>query len=62
MVAYVYGSSPVAWANASTDPRFDLVCPRGTASILCDLDGRWAVPGTGYGDDIETIARAINAR
>ena len=61
MVAYVYTSSPVAWANATTDPRFDSVSPHGVASVLSDLDGRWAVPGTGYGESIETIARAINA-
>jgi hypothetical protein len=61
MVAYVYASSPVAWANATTDPRFDLVSPRGVASVLSDLDGRWSVPGTGYGENIEAIARAINA-
>ncbi len=61
MVAYVYPSSPVAWANATTDPRFDSVSPHGVASVLSDLDGRWAVPGTGYGESIETIARAINA-
>ncbi|HLA81440.1 MAG TPA: glucosaminidase domain-containing protein [Thermoleophilia bacterium] len=61
MVAYVYTSSPVPWANASTDPRFDLVSPRGAAAVLTDLNGRWAVPGTTYGEAIEAIARAINA-
>jgi len=53
--------SPLAWANATTDPRFDLVDPHGVASVLSDLDGRWAVPGIGYGESIETIAKAINA-
>jgi hypothetical protein len=61
MVAYVYTDSPVAWANASTDPRFDFVNPRGTAWVLANLDGRWAVPGIGYGERIEAIARAINS-
>jgi hypothetical protein len=61
MVAYVYTSSPVPWANASTDPRFDLVNPRGAAAVLADLNGRWAVPGTTYGEAIEAIARAINS-
>ena len=61
MVAYVYASSPVSWADANTDPRFDLVYPRGAASVLADLNGRWAVPGTTYGESIEAIARAINA-
>ena len=61
MVAYVYTSSPVSWADATTDPRFDFVYPRGTASVLADLNGRWAVPGTEYGQHVEAIARAINA-
>jgi hypothetical protein len=61
MVAYVYASSPVSWADATADPRFDLVNPRGAASVLADLDGRWAVPGVAYGESIEAIARAINA-
>jgi hypothetical protein len=61
MVAYVYASSPVSWADATTDPRFDLVNPRGAASVLADLNRRWAVPGTTYGESIEAIARAINA-
>jgi hypothetical protein len=60
MVAYVYPDSPVSWAGSMTDPRFDLVNPKGTAVILSDLDGRWAVPGIGYGERIETIARSIN--
>jgi N-acetylmuramoyl-L-alanine amidase len=62
MVAYVYSSSPVAWANSTTDPRFDLVSPRGAASALADLNGRWAVPGTSYGQNIEKIVRSINSR
>lgn len=62
MVAYVYTVSPVAWANSSSDPRFDQVAPRGTAAVLADLNGRWAVPGTSYGQRIEDIARSINAR
>ena len=61
MVAYVYASSPVAWANETVDPRFDLVAPRGAVSVLHDLDGRWAVPGTSYGEAVEGIARAINS-
>ncbi len=61
MVAYVYDWSPVPWADATTDPRFDFVSPRGLASVLADLNGRWAVPGTTYGESIEAIVRAINA-
>jgi hypothetical protein len=60
MVAYVYVSSPVSWANSAVDPRFDMVNPRGVASVLSDLDARWAVPGAGYGERVENIARAIN--
>lgn len=60
MVAYVYPSSPVWWADATTDPRFDFVDPRGVASVLADLNGRWAVPGVMYGENIEAIAWAIN--
>ena len=33
MVAYVYPSSPVTWADANTDPRFDSVDPRGATSV-----------------------------
>jgi hypothetical protein len=61
MVAYVYTDSPVSWADATVDPRFDLVRPRGVASVLADLNGRWAYPGTTYGQSIEAIVRAINA-
>jgi hypothetical protein len=62
MVAYVHQVSPVEWANATTDPRYDFVNPHGAAVVLADLNGRWAVPGTTYGQSIEEIARAINTR
>ncbi|NLO27843.1 MAG: hypothetical protein GX113_06675 [Actinobacteria bacterium] len=60
MVAYVYEESPTAWANVTADPRFDFVNPRGAANVLADLNGRWAVPGSTYGQSIERIALAIN--
>ncbi len=60
MVAYVYLVSPVSWANSQTDPRFDAVVRRGSARVLVDLDGRWAVPGVGYGARIEQHVNAIN--
>lgn len=60
MVAYVFAVSPVSWANAETDPRFQAVNPRGSATVLADLDGRWAVPGVGYGARIEQHVAAIN--
>ncbi len=37
--------------NACVDPRFHLVS-RGVAPTLPDLNGRWAVPGDGYGESI----------
>ncbi len=61
MVAYVYVNDPVQWANSTTDPRYDLVSPRGAAAVLADLNGRWAVPGTTYGQHIEDIVRRINS-
>ena len=43
-------------AQACVDPRFDLV-KRGCALLLEDLNGKWAVPGDGYG---ESIAKMID--
>ena len=40
------------------DPRFDLV-ERGSAVTLQQLDGRWAVPGNGYGDNLLRIIHSI---
>ncbi len=37
--------------NACVDPRFHLVT-RGVAPTVVDLNGRWAVPGDGYGQNI----------
>ena len=41
--------------NACVDPRFDRV-ERGIAPCVEDLNGRWAVPGDGYGQRIVHIA------
>jgi hypothetical protein len=60
LVAYVYPTDMASWTNASVDPRYDKVQPRGTARVLSDLDGRWAVPGLGYGARIENHVRALN--
>lgn len=60
MVAYVFTDSRAPWVNSITDPRYDMVAPRGAARVLSDLDGRWAVPGDGYGAAIERHVRAIN--
>lgn len=39
------------------DPRYDLVA-KGIAPNVCSLNGKWAVPGNGYG---ESIVELINA-
>lgn len=44
-------ASNAALNNTCVDPRFGLVT-RGIAPNLEDLNGRWAVPGTNYGQDI----------
>ena len=49
-------ASTDALVNDCVDPRFSLVS-RGCAPNLEDLNGRWAVPGDGYGQD---ILRMIN--
>jgi hypothetical protein len=61
MVAYVFATDQAAWTNSSTDPRYDKVSPRGIARTLSNLDGRWAVPGDGYGVAIERHVRTINS-
>jgi hypothetical protein len=60
MAAYVYTQDVAAWTNTAVDPRYGAVNPRGVARVLSDLDGRWAVPGTGYGASIERHVAAIN--
>lgn len=60
MVAYVYPADMASWTNPTVDPRYDMVRPRGVARVLRDLDGRWAVPGVGYGERIERHLSALN--
>jgi len=49
---YAYASkAPLPAGKKLLDPRFTLVC-RGIAETWSDLDGRWAVPGNGYGQSI----------
>jgi hypothetical protein len=60
MVAYAYPYDVAPWTNSATDPRYDAVNPRGVAQALRDLDGRWAVPGIGYGSRIERHVVALN--
>jgi hypothetical protein len=39
-------------AHPCVDPRFDAVSPKGKAKKWVDLNGKWAVPGKGYGEEI----------
>ena len=41
------------------DPRFYMV-KRGSAQYLTQLNGKWAVPGVGYGEHIALIARELS--
>jgi len=60
LAAYVFTDDRASWTNPAVDPRYDVVNPRGVARVLADLDGRWAVPGNGYGVTIERHVAAIN--
>ena len=44
--------------NDCVDPRFDLVT-RGSAPYLTGLNGKWAVPGTTYGQDIAAMIERL---
>ena len=44
--------------NPRVDPRFRFVS-RGCAPKTTDLNGRWAVPGTGYGESLNAIVKAV---
>lgn len=44
--------------KARVDPRFSYV-ERGCAPYVTDLNGRWAVPGTNYGQSIISVMNAI---
>ena len=44
--------------NDCVDPRFDLIT-RGIAPNLEDLNGRWAVPGTTYGQDLRAMIERL---
>ncbi len=49
---YAYATkNPLPKGKELVDPRFSLV-PRGVATNWTDLNGRWAVPGTTYGQSI----------
>ncbi len=60
---YAYASkSALPGGKTLVDPRFVLI-NRGVAATWSDLDGRWAVPGVGYGQSIinDYYARAGNS-
>ena len=44
--------------NACVDPRFEKV-ERGVAPCVEDLNGRWAVPGDGYGQLVSSLAARV---
>ena len=51
-------ASKDALVNVCVDPRFNYV-KRCSAPNLVDLNGKWAVPGTGYGETIGNIVEQI---
>jgi len=53
-------ASKDALKNPCIDPRFSLVT-RGVAQNWEDLNGRWAVPGAGYGENIVALWKAAKA-
>lgn len=58
---YAYASNkPLPAGKTLLDPRFILVS-RGIAQVWSDLNGRWAVPGVGYGESImsDYYAKAV---
>lgn len=64
MLAYLYKDNELDSAQkllVASDPRarFIPTDKRGSVLILNDLDGKWAVPGRGYGNSIATLANAL---
>jgi len=56
---FAYASTaPLPPSMTKVDPRFDLVT-RGVAPYVGDLNGRWAVPGTTYGQMVDRILGEI---
>ncbi|MFI8574411.1 N-acetylmuramoyl-L-alanine amidase [Rossellomorea aquimaris] len=52
---YAYASTnPIPQGQSLVDPRFSLVT-RGSAKNWTDLNGKWAVPGTTYGQSILSV-------
>lgn len=64
LLAYIHKDTELTEAQnylVATDPRARFIAAntRGTVKLLKDLDGKWAVPGIGYGRSIATIANAL---
>ena len=55
---FAYASSIGDLVHELVDPRFRFVS-RGVAPRWVDLNGRWAVPGVGYGESILAIWQSI---
>lgn len=56
---FAYASThPLPEGMKKVDPRFDRV-QRGSATYIGDLNGKWAVPGTNYGQSIDRILADI---
>lgn len=56
---YAYASTkPLPNGYLLVDPRFDLV-DRGSATTWVGLNGKWAVPGTTYGQSILGLYRRM---
>jgi N-acetylmuramoyl-L-alanine amidase len=58
LLTYVEGTANPWWAF---DPRATAVLSKnlGVVDVLSDLDGRWAVPGVGYGQGIAALANQL---
>lgn len=58
---YAYATArPLPAGTELADPRFDLVA-RGSATTITALNGKWAVPGTGYGESIDRLLARMAA-
>lgn len=54
-------SSTAPLVNKCVDPRFSYV-KRGSATTLASLNGKWAVPGNHYGEDIFEMIQKLKAK
>lgn len=64
LLAYVYKQAELNDEQlylVAVDPRAKFIpaTTRGKVKLLKDLDGKWAVPGVGYGRSIATLANAL---